>query len=345
MNHDVFISYSRHDKDIADSICDAFDQSGITYWIDRGEITSGDAFHEKIVEAIKGCKITIFVSSESSNMSIFTIKEIVIAFKYKKHIIPFCADDKPYASKLEFYLCDLDQLQYYLLKEFAIDKLVTDVKKLIKTPTAPIANDTLADEIDKGSRLDAEKIELERKELERLKAELDEQKRIIEERNLIQTQRERCLNEIKTISQQDGPTTKNNKIVINDIELRPFGSSYHRGYGYEDNTGVTVIEEKYSTADVFRGHLAKVSTNGKYGFINKLGDEVIPLVYQNAMSFSEGLAAVKLNNMWGYIDVNNHPAIPFEYDDAYSFNKGVASVRKNGKTFEIDINGRIIREK
>ena len=36
--YDVFISYSRKDSAIADEICKAFDQVGITYFIDREEI-------------------------------------------------------------------------------------------------------------------------------------------------------------------------------------------------------------------------------------------------------------------------------------------------------------------
>ena len=131
MAHDVFISYSRSDVKIADSICQAFDQAGISYWIDRGGITSGEAFHAVIVNAIKDSKITVFISSVNSNMSEYTIKEIVIAFKRKKHIIPFCIDEEPYADKLEFYLCDLDQLAYYMEKEFAIQKLVKDIQNLL----------------------------------------------------------------------------------------------------------------------------------------------------------------------------------------------------------------------
>jgi hypothetical protein len=131
MNHDVFISYSRADAPVADDICKALDEAGISYWIDRGSITSGDAFHEMIVKAIRECKVTVFVSSVNSNMSEYTIKEIVIAFKSKKHIIPFCLDENPYADKIEFYLCDLDQLQYYLHKEFAIQKLVDDLNRLL----------------------------------------------------------------------------------------------------------------------------------------------------------------------------------------------------------------------
>jgi hypothetical protein len=131
MNHDVFISYSRTDAPVADDICKALDEAGISYWIDRGSISSGDAFHAMIVKAIRESKITIFVSSVNSNMSEYTIKEIVIAFKNKKHIIPFCLDENPYADKIEFYLCDLDQLQYYLYKEFAIRKLVDDLNRLL----------------------------------------------------------------------------------------------------------------------------------------------------------------------------------------------------------------------
>ena len=132
MNHDVFISYSRRDTKIADTICEAFDKAGISYWIDREGVTSGEAFHEKIVKAIKECKITVFISSvNSNNISEYAIKEIVVAFKSKKHIIPFCIDEEPFADKIEFYLCDLDQLAYYLGKEFAIQRLVEDITRLL----------------------------------------------------------------------------------------------------------------------------------------------------------------------------------------------------------------------
>ncbi|MDR0865420.1 MAG: toll/interleukin-1 receptor domain-containing protein [Candidatus Symbiothrix sp.] len=53
MGHDVFISYSRRDTKVADEICKVLDEAGISYWIDRGGITSGEAFHAVIVQAIR----------------------------------------------------------------------------------------------------------------------------------------------------------------------------------------------------------------------------------------------------------------------------------------------------
>ena len=131
MNHDVFISYSRADAEIADTICEAFDNAGISYWIDRGGITSGEAFSGVIVKAIRESKITVFISSVNSNVSEYTIKEIVVAFNRKKHIIPFCIDKEPFADDIEFFLCNLDRLAYYLQKEFAIQRLVEDVARLL----------------------------------------------------------------------------------------------------------------------------------------------------------------------------------------------------------------------
>ena len=140
MAHDVFISYSRKDNRIADEICKAFANNDISYWIDRGEITSGDEFHAKIVRAIRDSKITVFVSSVNSNMSEYTIKEIVIAFKNKKHIIPFCIDEQPFADSIEFYLCDLNRVSYHLEKEFSIQKLVDDISKLLNKTKRIIIN-------------------------------------------------------------------------------------------------------------------------------------------------------------------------------------------------------------
>ena len=71
MAHDVFISYSRADKEIADEVCAAFEQAGISYWIDRGGITSGEVFAKTIVNAIIESQITVFISSVNSNKSLY----------------------------------------------------------------------------------------------------------------------------------------------------------------------------------------------------------------------------------------------------------------------------------
>ena len=68
---DVFISYSRKDSAIADEICKAFDQVGITYFIDREEIKIEKDYIEKIANGIDNSKIVLFLASTTS----YTLKK------------------------------------------------------------------------------------------------------------------------------------------------------------------------------------------------------------------------------------------------------------------------------
>lgn len=131
MNKDVFISYSRQDSEVAMQICKAFDQNDISYWIDREGVVGGQSFAERIVPAIKNSKITVFISSESSNQSPYTVKEIVIAFNNSKHIIPFRIQNISFADRLEFFLCDLSWINAYENLQDRIDDLVTSILRIL----------------------------------------------------------------------------------------------------------------------------------------------------------------------------------------------------------------------
>ena len=52
MKHEVFISYSRKDKDIADFVSDLLKENSIKYWIDKEGIYSSSNYKELIVDAI-----------------------------------------------------------------------------------------------------------------------------------------------------------------------------------------------------------------------------------------------------------------------------------------------------
>jgi hypothetical protein len=131
MNHDVFISYSRKDKAIVDEICELLDKSHISYWRDTHEINPGNAFMSDIVDAIKACKITLFISSFNSNHSPYTAKEVALAFNEGKHIIPYKIDDSSFSTNLELLFSDInftEAIPYSRLK--AID-LVADIRGLL----------------------------------------------------------------------------------------------------------------------------------------------------------------------------------------------------------------------
>ena len=102
--YDVFISYSRKDSAIVDEITTAFDQAGITYFIDRQGIMGGMEFPAVLSKAIRESRIFLFIASKNSYDSKFTLSEIVYAFnkKQKQDIIPYIIDGSTLPDELQF---------------------------------------------------------------------------------------------------------------------------------------------------------------------------------------------------------------------------------------------------
>ena len=102
--YDVFISYSRKDTEIADKIVKAFENVGISCFIDRHGIGGGMEFPAVLAKAIKASEIFLFLASKNSYSSKFTQNEIVFAFnkKDKQTIIPYIIDDSTMPEEFEF---------------------------------------------------------------------------------------------------------------------------------------------------------------------------------------------------------------------------------------------------
>lgn len=112
MKHQVFISYSRKDKDVADGLCEVLKENGIEYWIDKEGIYSSSNYKELIVDAIDVSKAVIFISSANSNASINVIREIGYAVNMNKPILPLMLDDTPYAKSIRLDISDIDQIDF-----------------------------------------------------------------------------------------------------------------------------------------------------------------------------------------------------------------------------------------
>ena len=110
MEYDIFISYSRKDSAVVQSVVDRLKENGYSCWMDVNGIESGDAFKRVLVQAIKKSKTVLFFSSADSNSSEWTVKEINIAVQLKKPIIPIRLDSAPYDDSIMFDLSGLDYI-------------------------------------------------------------------------------------------------------------------------------------------------------------------------------------------------------------------------------------------
>ena len=129
---DVFISYSRKDIDVANNICKALKNAGISYFIDRQGIAGGMEFPAVLAKKIRECKIFLYLASNNSYISKFTMNEITYAFnkKEKNQILPYIIDGSSLPEDLEFVFAGIN---WRNIEEHPIESiLITDIKNLLK---------------------------------------------------------------------------------------------------------------------------------------------------------------------------------------------------------------------
>lgn len=141
-NYDVFISYSR--KDYVDEnenvipgnevskIMKKLTDAGITYWIDKEGLYSGEKFTEALPKIIKSASIFVYLSTANANKSKYTSKEIAIADEYGKYIIPVRIDMTPYSDKVLFRIADISYIKYAVNPTKGREDLVKSIKAFLK---------------------------------------------------------------------------------------------------------------------------------------------------------------------------------------------------------------------
>ena len=131
--YDVFISYSRKDTKIADSIAKEFESNDITYFIDRQGIGGGMEFPAILAKAIRESKVFLFLASKNSYESKFTQSEIVYAFnkKRKEDIIPYIIDGSNMPEELEFTFSAINwrRIEDHPINPVLIDDILVKIDK------------------------------------------------------------------------------------------------------------------------------------------------------------------------------------------------------------------------
>jgi uncharacterized protein (TIGR02145 family) len=161
MKNDIFISYSRHDTNVVNEIVAMLEQEGYSVWIDRDGIESGEDFKRVILKAIKESEVVLFFSSEHSNVSDWTAKEIGVAVKYRKHTIPIKLDDSNFNEAVEFDLINLDYIDYSkaTIRPAMREKLL----KTLRNKLGPGSKEIERLEAERKAKEAAERLESERK--------------------------------------------------------------------------------------------------------------------------------------------------------------------------------------
>lgn len=144
MAHDVFISYSNHDKSVADAACAVVEHHGVRCWIAPRDVTPGADWSAEIVDAIHGSRLLVLVYSARANTSPQIQREVERAVSIGIPILPFRIEDVPMSKSLEYFISSrhwLDALTPPL--ERHLDYLARTVQLLLSRlgpePAHPVA--------------------------------------------------------------------------------------------------------------------------------------------------------------------------------------------------------------
>jgi TIR domain len=126
---DLFLSYSRADRPLAEQFVRTAAARGVNVWYDE-DIEGGRDWREKIVAALGSAKALVILFSEHSNDSRQLIKELAVADNMRKQVIPVlisnCEPQGPYL----YELASRNWIPIYPNPEsklaWLIDKLVTE---------------------------------------------------------------------------------------------------------------------------------------------------------------------------------------------------------------------------
>ncbi len=143
--HDVFISYSHMNKNVADAIVSDFENNGIKCWYAPRDILPGEEWVSAITGALSTARVLVLIYTGESNNSRQVMNEIAVAFNAGLTIVPFRLSQEQMSSELEYYLTRvhwLDALTKPLKQNIASLREYINVILSAKDPAQPSENET-----------------------------------------------------------------------------------------------------------------------------------------------------------------------------------------------------------
>jgi len=104
MAYDVFISYSSHDKAVADAACANLESRGIRCWIAPRDVLPGTPYGEAIIDAIHRARVMVLVLSSHANASGHIPKEVERAVSRGLTIVPLRIENVLPARSLDYFI-------------------------------------------------------------------------------------------------------------------------------------------------------------------------------------------------------------------------------------------------
>jgi hypothetical protein len=104
MAHDVFLSHSAQNREVADAVCAALEKAGIRCWVAPRDVRPGRTFPGEITRAIQQSKVMLLIFSSHSNNSEQVLREVQLATDSRLPIIRFRIEDVALTDDLRYFL-------------------------------------------------------------------------------------------------------------------------------------------------------------------------------------------------------------------------------------------------
>ncbi len=112
MPNDVFISYSRKDENFIKKLYQHLIDQGISTWYDRENIGVAEQWAGEIVEGIRECQVFVLALSPDSTASPNVRKELDLAQRHNKRIIPLIWRTTEIPVAMEYQLAGIQWMEF-----------------------------------------------------------------------------------------------------------------------------------------------------------------------------------------------------------------------------------------
>lgn len=126
----VFISYSRRDKEIVESIVSQLEAAGIDVWLDREDIKAGRQWRKQIVEGIDTADAFVLHLSPHSAASDNVLKELNLAEEaLDPFILPIMLSEMKVPDEMRYQLAGTQFIAYHKDPKRGVKELIDEIKK------------------------------------------------------------------------------------------------------------------------------------------------------------------------------------------------------------------------
>lgn len=115
--HDAFVSYSHANAETVLPIIESIEETGLSVWIDREEMRAGQNWAGQIVRAIKASDRFCLMCSSQAFESDHVRREVYLADKYGKTMVPIRLDEAPMPEDIEYFLIGRQWIDLFALDE------------------------------------------------------------------------------------------------------------------------------------------------------------------------------------------------------------------------------------